>query len=181
MQLDAPHFGKAKGNGKKSKNVQGTLDDRYDFVKPSLDYSSDHTRRKRKARSGNPLVTVVNITGICDMEILPCICDNRPPRHEQLFLAGLFPSSFDEPETVFTFMVLDDYLVENLECKTTGQQYYSKLQSTTNRMFPYRVPVCIIAFYICAHITEPVQTVPESNSPMERSHSKDAKWDCQPT
>jgi hypothetical protein len=37
--------------------------------------------------------------------------------------------------------VLDDFLTDNLECKTTAQQYYSKLQSTTNRMFPDNVPV----------------------------------------
>jgi len=67
------------------------------------------------------------------------------PQHEQLLQAGLFPSSFEEPETAFTFSVLDDFLVDNLECKTTAQQYFSKLQSITNRMFPFRVPVCIIA------------------------------------
>jgi hypothetical protein len=71
------------------------------------------------------------------MEILPCICPDHPPQHEQLLQAGLFPSSFEKPETAFTFMVLDDYLIDNLECKTTGQKYHSKLQSITNRMFPY--------------------------------------------
>jgi len=76
MLLEAPIIGKAKGNSKSSKQLQGTLDDHYDFVKPSLDYSSDHPRRKRMAWSGNPLITVVNVTGICNVEILPCICDN---------------------------------------------------------------------------------------------------------
>ncbi len=76
---------------------------------------------------------------------LYCICPDAMPQHEQLLQAGLFPSSFEEPETAFTFSVLDDFLVDNLECKTTAQQYFSKLQSITNRMFPFRVPVCIIA------------------------------------
>jgi len=125
------------------------LNEKYDFVKPSLDYLLDTPRRKRTAPSGNPQLTVVNINGICDVEILPCLCANRPPRHEQLLQAGLFPSSFDEPEIAFTFMLLDDYLIENLECKTTGQQYYSKLQSITNRMFPYCVPVYNIAIQKC--------------------------------
>ena len=35
--------------------------------------------------------------------------------------------------------------------------------------------------HMVTHITESLQTVPESNSPMERSHSQDAKWDCQST
>ncbi|KAH9024318.1 hypothetical protein EDB85DRAFT_2075192 [Lactarius pseudohatsudake] len=37
-------------------------------------------------------------------------------------------------------LILDDFLADNLECKTTAQQYYSKLQSITNRMFPHHVP-----------------------------------------
>jgi hypothetical protein len=37
-------------------------------------------------------------------------------------------------ETAFTFSVLDDFLLDNLECKTTAQQYYSKLQHITNQM-----------------------------------------------
>jgi hypothetical protein len=158
--LDAPNTGRAKGKSKSSKQVEGSSEDKYEFVKPSLDYSSDTLRRKRKARSGNPLITVVDVTGICEMEVLPCVCHNAPPRHEQLLRAGLFPSSFEEPETVFTFMVLDDYLIDNLECKTTGQKYYSKLQSITNQMFPYRVPVCPIAFCIfaCAHTYHRIYT-----------------------
>jgi len=150
-QPDDPKTRKGKGHSKFPNASEESATENHDFVNPSLDYSPDTPRRRRKSPSGNPLLTVVNATGICDMEILPCICDNRPPRHEQLLQAGLFPSSFEEPETAFTFMVLDDYLIENLECKTTGQQYYSKLQSLTNRMFPHHVPVCIIAFHICAY------------------------------
>jgi len=114
-------------------------------VKPSIDFSQETMRRKRTAPSDNPLLAVVSTTGISEVEILYCICPDAMPQHEQLLQAGLFPSSFEEPETAFTFSVLDDFLVDNLECKTTAQQYFSKLQSITNRMFPFRVPVCIIA------------------------------------
>ena len=75
------------------------------------------------------------------MEILYCICINAVEKDEQLMNAGLFPSSSKQIDTVFTFTVLDDFLMDNLECKTTAQQYYSKLQSITNRMFPDSVPV----------------------------------------
>ena len=81
------------------------------------------------------------------MDVLFCICPNAGDRGEQLFKAGLFPSSFKQIETAFTFSVLDDFLADNLECKTTAQQYYSKLQSITNRMFPDHVPVCHINIY----------------------------------
>ncbi len=151
IQPETPSTQKGKAHSKPSKGSKGIPDDNYNFVKPSLDYSPITPRRKRTAPSGNLLLTVLNVTGICDMEILPCICANRLLRHEQLLQAGLFPSTFDEPETAFTFTVLDDYLIENLECKTTGQKYFSKLQSITNKMFPYHVPVCSITFHICAY------------------------------
>jgi len=137
-----------------SKLAIGNSKDSYDFVKPSVDYSEKTARRMRTAASGNPLISIVNTTGISEMEILYCICSDAMPRHEQLLQAGLLPSSFEETETAFTFSVLDDFLADNLECKTTAQQYYSKLQSITNRMFPYRVPVCnvvVTCIFICSH------------------------------
>ncbi|KAN0128275.1 hypothetical protein V8E53_013944 [Lactarius tabidus] len=93
-----------------------------------------------EAHSGNPLLTVVHQSGIFSLEILYCICPNAVEKHEQLFNMGLFPSSFKQIETVFTFTVLDEFLADNLECKTTAQQYYSKLQSITNWMFPDSIP-----------------------------------------
>ena len=96
----------------------------------------------RTAKSGNPVITVVHQSGVFDMELLYCICPNAVDRDEQLFQSGLFPSSYKQIETAFTFSVLDDFLTDNLECKTTAQQYYFKLQSITNCMFPGSVPVC---------------------------------------
>ena len=102
----------------------------------------------RTSRSGNPLLTMVNQNGVFDMEVLYCICPNAGERDEQLLQAHLFPSSFKQIETVFTFSALDNFLTDNLECKTTAQQYFSKLQSITNWMFPDNVPVHLDCF-IC--------------------------------
>jgi hypothetical protein len=74
----------------------------------------------RTSQSGNLLITVVNQTGVFDMEILYCICPNAGARDEQLLQSTLFPSSFKQIETAFTFSVLDDFLTDNLECKTTA-------------------------------------------------------------
>ncbi|KAN0129865.1 hypothetical protein V8E53_012337 [Lactarius tabidus] len=90
--------------------------------------------------SGNLLITAVHNTGVFDLEILYCICPNASDRGEQLLQAQMFPSSIKNIETVFTSSVLDDFLVDNLECKTTAQQYFSKLRSITNQMFPDNVP-----------------------------------------
>ena len=129
-------------------DLEGISYDLFDFVEPLLDHSEGNSQRTRTAPSGNPLLTVVNQTGVFNMEILFCICPNSGGRDEQLLQSGLFPSSFKQIETAFTFSVLDDFLADNLECKTTAQQYYSKLQSITNRMFPDQVPVCHIALQI---------------------------------
>jgi hypothetical protein len=99
------------------------------------------TKRVRTASLGNPLITVVHQSGICDMAILYCRCPNHAMQDVQLMNAGLFPSSYKQIETAFTFAVLDDFLTDNLECKTTAQQYYSKLQSITSPLFPDSVPV----------------------------------------
>ncbi|KAI9443063.1 hypothetical protein H4582DRAFT_2054158 [Lactarius indigo] len=112
----------------------------FDFAGDVLDPSEGNTRRTRTTMSGNPLITVVNQTGVFDMDVLFCICPNAGANDEQLLQAGIFPSTFKQIETAFTFSVLDDFLADNLECKTTAQQYYSKLQSITNRMFPDHVP-----------------------------------------
>ncbi|KAH8990951.1 hypothetical protein EDB83DRAFT_2535058 [Lactarius deliciosus] len=120
--------------------MHGISDTLFDSTGDVLDPSEGHTRRTRTAQSGNPLITMVNQTGVFEMEVLFCVCPNAGTNDEQLLQAGMFPSTFRHIETTFTFSVLDDFLANNLECKTTAQQYYSKLQSITNRMFPDNVP-----------------------------------------
>jgi hypothetical protein len=75
------------------------------------------------------------------MEVLFCACSKRSSMDVQILKTGLFPATFKQIETLFTFSVLDDFLTDNLECKTTAQQYYSKLQSMTSHIFPDHVPV----------------------------------------
>jgi hypothetical protein len=104
--------------------------------------------RVRTGRSGNPLMTIVDSRGIFDMEVLFCACSDSQSRDEQLLRAGLFAATFKQIETLFTFSILDDFLTDNLECKTTAQQYYSKLQSMTSSMFPDHVPVSCTATHI---------------------------------
>lgn len=110
----------------------------YDFLELP---DSSTTHRTRTGKSGNPLMTIVDCLGIFEMEILFCVCPNTRRSDRQLFGAGLLPATFKQIETAFTFSVLDNFLTDNLECKTTAQQYYSKLQSMTSNMFPDHVPV----------------------------------------
>jgi hypothetical protein len=118
------------------------LDTLFDQPEISIESDAASTGRARTAASGNPLLTVVDRSGVFDMEIIFCICSGGDDTDEQLLRAGLFPATFKQIETLFTFSVLGDFLADNLECKTTAQQYYSKLQSMTSKMFPHSVPVC---------------------------------------
>jgi hypothetical protein len=101
------------------------------------------TGRIHTAASGNSLFTIADRSGIFDMEVIFCVCSDSDNTDEQLLQSRLFPSTFQQIETLFTFSVLEDFLTDNLECKTTAQQYYSKLQSMTSKMFPNNVPVCL--------------------------------------
>ncbi|KAG2738524.1 hypothetical protein P692DRAFT_201873906 [Suillus brevipes Sb2] len=62
---------------------------------------------------------------------------------------GLFPASFTSPKTAFTFAVLDDFLLDNLECRTSVMNYYSKLRRVTSSVFPHLVPVSAVDVLLC--------------------------------
>ncbi|KAG1884747.1 hypothetical protein F4604DRAFT_1676839 [Suillus subluteus] len=61
----------------------------------------------------------------------------------ELFKMGLFPASFTRPKTAFTFALLDDFILDNLECRTSAMNYYSKLKRITSSVFPHLVPLNI--------------------------------------
>ncbi|KAI9450364.1 hypothetical protein BJY52DRAFT_1125994 [Lactarius psammicola] len=106
-----------------------------------MDSSHSHVHHTCTGRNGNPLITSIDCSGVFEMEVLFCACSDAYSKDEQLLRVALFPSTFKQIENIFTFAVLDNFLTDNLECKTTAQQYYSKLQSMTSAMFPDHVPV----------------------------------------
>ncbi|KAH9016367.1 hypothetical protein EDB84DRAFT_1276902 [Lactarius hengduanensis] len=117
--------------------ISDTLFDHPDIPLDSVDGFPDQTQREP---SGNRVLTIVDRSGIFEIEAVFCVCSEKDNQDEQLLQSGLFPATFKQFRSLFTFSVLDDFLNDNLECKTTAQQYYSKLQSLTSRMFPSLVP-----------------------------------------
>lgn len=90
---------------------------------------------------GNPFVTVVDVSGIHRIPLVSCSCpSNTKDKDIQLLDLSLYPSSYDKIRTLFTFAVLDDFRLENLECKTSAYQYYQKLRRQTCAAFPHLVP-----------------------------------------
>ncbi|KAI5989722.1 hypothetical protein EDD15DRAFT_2388961 [Pisolithus albus] len=75
--------------------------------------------------SGSKYLTIINVMGVHFVLVQQCQCKGADSYHLH---------------TVFIFMVLDDFLQDNLECGTSGMNYYSKLHQLTSNMFPHLVP-----------------------------------------
>jgi hypothetical protein len=118
----------------------------FDHPETFLDSEDNSPNRRYTAPSRNMMLTIIDRNGVFEHEAVFCVCSDDDIKDELLLHSGLFPATFKSIKTVFTFSVLDDFLRDNLECKTTAQQYYSKLQSITSKRFPNLVPVCYISF-----------------------------------
>jgi len=94
---------------------------------------------------GAETLVIVHTNAVHHLPVFLCSCPNAAEPMDQYLEMGFYPSTFKRIETVFTFHVLDDYLLENLECQTSCHHYYSKLRRMTNGIFPRSVPVSLIS------------------------------------
>ncbi|KAI6097097.1 hypothetical protein F5141DRAFT_1205735 [Pisolithus sp. B1] len=85
-------------------------------------------------------MTIVHTEGIFSHEVWVCKCPGSDPNdwHLDLLHQRLFPASISKPKTAFTFDVLDHFLIDALECKTSAMSFYQKLKRFTNNAFPER-------------------------------------------
>ena len=93
-------------------------------------------------------LTIVSSVGIFKRSVRWCHCMKSSDQYIQLLRAKLFPASFRNPKTVFTFEVLDHFRLDALECKTSAMNFMSKIQRITNEAFPSNVPVSILRYRI---------------------------------
>ncbi|TFK59006.1 hypothetical protein BDN72DRAFT_781336, partial [Pluteus cervinus] len=89
---------------------------------------------------GNPILTVVDVTGIHRLSFITCRCADAPEFEIQLLRMGFLPGSYQHIRTVFTTHVLDDFLQDNQEAHTSGYAYFEKLRRRTSSAFPDRTP-----------------------------------------
>jgi hypothetical protein len=83
---------------------------------------------------------VGHTTGIHKVWIRPCGCQ-REEEEYQLLEHGLYPLSHQRIQSAFTFDLLDNLRLDNLECKTSVYHLYQKLRRLTCPLFPQAVPV----------------------------------------
>jgi hypothetical protein len=99
---------------------------------------------KGENKSGNQ-ITVVDSAGVFVHTVKWCRCHGAgdEDKHLQLLQHCLFPSTIFKPQTAFTFDILDEFLIDSLECKTSVLSFYSKLRRLTDNAFPHTVPVSL--------------------------------------
>ena len=91
--------------------------------------------------AGEDVCVVVDKLGVHRLWVRPCICRGSLSLDLQFMDLSLFPASLKKIQTAFTFGVLDDFRLDNLECKTAGLRYFNKLKRLTSNAFPHSVPV----------------------------------------
>ena len=93
--------------------------------------------KKHYDAHGNPLMTIVDWSGVHCLAIQPCCCHDHPPIHHQLLQIGLYPPIQTSSRTAFIFTVLDDFRLMNLECKLFANGFFSYLHCVTDPLFPH--------------------------------------------
>ncbi|KAG1764500.1 hypothetical protein EV702DRAFT_1051329 [Suillus placidus] len=86
-------------------------------------------------------LVIMHSTGVYSHHVSWCQCPGaEKDRHLHLLKAKLFPASITRPQLAFTFDVLDNFLIDALECKTSAMSFYQKLRHFTNNAFPDKIP-----------------------------------------
>jgi hypothetical protein len=94
---------------------------------------------------------IVHSTGVYSHHVSWCQCPGaEKDRHLHLLKAKLFPASITWPQSAFTFNVLNNFLIDALECKTSAMSFYQKLHHFINNAFPHTIPVSNF-FIIVSH------------------------------
>ncbi|KAG1721118.1 hypothetical protein EDB19DRAFT_2029710 [Suillus lakei] len=78
-----------------------------------------------------PAITIVDKSGVHSLSISETCSFFKPACSQHLS---------PDLKTAFTFTVLDDFLLDNLECGTSAMNYYSKICRLTSSIFPLMVP-----------------------------------------
>ncbi|EAU83220.2 hypothetical protein CC1G_11681 [Coprinopsis cinerea okayama7 len=99
-----------------------------------------NAKPKGRILGGCKVLVVVHSNGVHYLPFHFCHCMDAVESDIQLLRQGFYPSTSQDVRTVFTFTLLDDYLLQTLECATSSHHYYSKLRRLTNEPFPGTVP-----------------------------------------
>ncbi|KAF9489712.1 hypothetical protein BDN71DRAFT_1401167 [Pleurotus eryngii] len=80
----------------------------------------------------NPYVLFEHMNGLHSLPYIQCQCGGPQERIASAVQMQLMLASFTIFKTMFTFDVLEDFCLANLECKTLAYQYYQLLSRASN-------------------------------------------------
>jgi CxC2 like cysteine cluster associated with KDZ transposases len=89
-------------------------------------------------------MVIVHTNGLHHASVEFCTCNTHSAPPYQLIDADLFPATLEQPETAFTFKLLNSFQKLSLRSKINAYDYHRSLQEMTNAAFVQDVPVCII-------------------------------------
>ena len=131
------------------------------------------------------LLTVADNNGVHRVWFRPCSCREGGEEYDFLEL-GLYPASYTRVETVFTFDLLQNCHVDNLECKTSVYHLWSKLTQLTCSFFSAGVPVSGILCFVKICISHPGRFISQNRHQelfrvlRQWRNLKQQKWSGQP-
>jgi len=105
-------------------------------------YLGHHSERCPNLSITHPRpMTAVHTNGFHKFGIQFCHCEGAASQAIQLSDHGYFPGTMIQPETVFSFGVLENFHAHTLSSKKSLYDYHDALVKTTNAAFPQDVPV----------------------------------------
>ena len=146
----SPSFPPAPSVPRHSEHVESESDEEY-FQFETGGLKSNILRfPKGYDRYGNQWMTITDITGVHALPVHICDCAGSPQTYLQLLELGIYPVTYDRPQSAFTTRLLDDFDLDNLETKCSAQSYYEKLRRLTSNTYPYLIPDRYREFMTCA-------------------------------
>lgn len=88
---------------------------------------------------------ITHVNGIHTTRVRFCGCRGSLDRVGQLMAANLFPATTDEPQSAFSFALLQDFHMHNLQSKCSAFDYILSLRRLTDDVKTDSVPV---SYYI---------------------------------
>lgn len=86
-------------------------------------------------------LTAIDVTGAYKAKFVFCECDSAPEKWMQLLDMSYFPATTKSPSTVFTFEVMDAYILQKLNSRTTPRAFMSTICRKTDNLFPQDIKV----------------------------------------
>ena len=108
------------------------------------------SKRCGNAPQNTKTVVVIHEHGIMDLPIVFCACRDAGSEVEQLMRAGLWPATWDRPQTATTWTALEAFHSLNLNGQMNVHDYLAHLKRHTDNVCAEDVKVRISILLVCA-------------------------------